>query len=92
MTPGGLADIVGRHGRRIAKGFVEIPDKVWEDFQRGRFYDDFVMIRPEMPGYDPGIVDLREVGFLEPDRERLYGPRGEGRHERDDRAGIQTAA
>src|SRR5438034_5950925 len=48
-----LGDVPRRDGGRISERFVEVSDEIFEDGQSVGAYDEFVVVRPEMPGDGP---------------------------------------
>ena len=91
MLPGDPGYVIGRDGRGIREGLVELPGQPRQDVERARLDHHLVVVRPVALGYLAGEGQLVEVRLVEADREGPHRPGGGARHEGGDRARVHPA-
>jgi len=92
VLAGQLRDEVGRDGRGVGEGLVEVPDEVLQELDGIGLDDELAVLRAEVLRDAARVGQLVVLRLAEADRERLHRLAEVARHERDDDARVEAAA
>ena len=92
VLPGEPGDVIARDRRRVGVRLAVVPHERRDHLLRVGPDDQLVVVGAVALRHHPGVGELVESLLVEPDRERLHGPRREPAHQGDHDARIDPPA